>query len=92
MNNRERKFVYKLAGYDKGIYMLELEEKIDRLEKRNKKLKQEVKRSNKIIDRARRFLDLTCYYNERTLTFSECNKLYNMLDREELKEEGNKDK
>ena len=65
----------------------ECDDTIDKLLRENRKLQKEIARLNEIIDRARRFLYLTCYYNERTLTFSECNKLYNMLDKEELKEE-----
>lgn len=47
MNNRERKFVYKLAGYDKGVYTIELEEEIERLKRRNKKLKEQYAKEEK---------------------------------------------
>ena len=66
------------------IHPYDMQKIVDNFDNQQK----EIDRLNKIIDRARFYLQRTCWCNQRPLTFSECNKLYIMLDKEELKEEG----
>lgn len=89
IKRKTRKLIKELKKMESGVFKFSDGKAIYySLDEYLESLYKEIARLNEIIDRARRFLYLTCYYNERTLTFSECNKLYNMLDKEELKEEG----